>query len=70
VDSGEMQTCAISLAAGQLLVPLAMRLLGEGPVPSRIFAVVGVGFPVLAYTFLAELWMVKLWRDVYRRLSH
>lgn len=40
------------------------------PAPARIFAVVGVGFPVLAYSFLAALWMVRLWRDVYRRFSH
>jgi hypothetical protein len=40
------------------------------PAPARIVAVVGVGFPVLAYTFLAPLWMVKLWRGAYRRFSH
>jgi hypothetical protein len=67
---GALIHVGVSLVAGRLLVPLAAHALGGGSEPARLFLVVGVAFPILVYTFLAAVWVVKIWRDAYRRFSH
>lgn len=67
---GALVHVGISLLAGQTLVPLAVHTLGDGPGPARIFMVAGIAFPVLVYSLLAAIWIIKIWREAYRRFSH
>lgn len=67
---GALLHVGVSLVLGRLLMPLATHALGGGSEPMRLLLVVGVAFPILVYTFLAAVWIVKIWRDAYRRFSH
>jgi len=51
----------IAMGVAQLVVPASMHLLTEtGSRSLSLVAVVGIGFPALAYCFLAALWTMKV----------
>jgi predicted Kef-type K+ transport protein len=54
----------VAMAIGQLVVPAGIhRLTTTGSEALTVLAVVGIGLPVLTYTLLTAIWLMKLLRN-------
>jgi hypothetical protein len=64
-------TVGISVLAAQLLVPPALQyLLGTGSWPLSLVGLFCLALPTLTFTFLAAIWVIKIFRGTLTGLHH